>query len=415
MNTDSKIGVFMWYDSNIKDYAEINYQINKIYCDKYGYDIIKSDVRRYPERKPHWERIPFILEYFDKYDYLIWIDADAHFHVDSPPITNVTKTYPDKIFIFSGDTDVGNKKLTCEINSGFFIVKPTEESKNILKRWMDDEDLFQSPKLKKPIFGRNKWNDQAVLRIMYSENILNICDNSIIIDYGILQHFNKKHKLKQRLFELTSNPFVFHCTNGDMMKYDNRVKHSKEYYNNIQFVIYKKYMNSNIQLAKPVINDILVNCENKKMLVFGLGHDSELWYNATNTNTLFIENNETYIDLNKNIDPNNIIYYDYQNISVNSSLDLTETQISEFKIPEKILENAPFDIILINGPNGYNDNCPGTLLPIYWSKHFLSKEETIIYLDNASRNLEKKSINKYFLTNKKNYFKERHGTMKIII
>jgi hypothetical protein len=177
----------------------------------------------------------------------------------------------------------------------------------------------------------------------------------------------------------------------------------------------KKYMNSNIQLAKPVINDILVNCENKKMLVFGLGHDSELWYNATNTNTLFIENNQTYIDLNKNIDPNNIIYYGYKNISVKSSLNLTESQLSTFKIPEKILENAPFDIILINVPNGYNDNCPGTLLPIYWSKHFLSKEETIIYLENASRNLEKKSINKYFLTNKKNYFKERHGTMKIII
>lgn len=39
-----EIGIFMWYDNNIKEYAEINYKINKIYCDKYGYTLIKSDI-----------------------------------------------------------------------------------------------------------------------------------------------------------------------------------------------------------------------------------------------------------------------------------------------------------------------------------------------------------------------------------
>ena len=89
---DLKIGVFMWFDNQIKEYADINYKINKIYCDKYGYTLIKSNIRKYPERKPHWERIPLILENFDKFDYLIWIDADAHFYIDSPPITNIINT-----------------------------------------------------------------------------------------------------------------------------------------------------------------------------------------------------------------------------------------------------------------------------------------------------------------------------------
>ena len=31
----------MWFDDNIKNYAEINYIINTKYCSKYGYNIIK--------------------------------------------------------------------------------------------------------------------------------------------------------------------------------------------------------------------------------------------------------------------------------------------------------------------------------------------------------------------------------------
>ena len=119
----NKIGIFMWFDDKIKEYADINYKINTIYCDKYGYTLITSNTRRYPNRKPHWERLPLLLEYFDTFDYLIWIDADAHFYIDSPPITNVIDTYPDKLFIFSGDTDIKqNEKLSVHINSGFFII-----------------------------------------------------------------------------------------------------------------------------------------------------------------------------------------------------------------------------------------------------------------------------------------------------
>ena len=86
-----------------------------------------------------------------------------------------------------------------------------------------------------------------------------------------------------------------------------------------------------------------------------------------------------------------------------------------FKIPQKLLELAPFDIILVDGPSGNNNKCPGTLLPIYWSKKYLSKEGTIIYVDDSTRGLEKKCINKYFADNKKIYFKYKLGTIKINI
>jgi hypothetical protein len=412
---DYKICVFMWYDDKIKEYADINHEINKNYCEKYGYTLIKSSDRLYPKKTPHWERIPLILANFDNYDYFIWIDADAHFYIDSPPILNIIREYPEKLFIFSGDTDVYKTNYNCIINSGFFIIKKCEKSKSILNKWLTDNELFKSTDLSKPVFGSNKWNDQAVLRLMISKNIENITDNSIIIDYGILQHFNKTHKLKKNYFGLIDKPFIFHSTNGDNMKFEIRVKNSTEYFSTTILNKYNQFLHSNIQLAKPVISNILLCCQNKKMLVFGLGYDSELWYNATNKNTYFIENNQQYIDLNKNINNNNIIYHQYKDITVKSSLNLTDDKINMFKIPQKLLELAPFDIILIDGPSGYDEKCPGRLLPIYWSKKYLSKEGTIIYVDDAIRVLEKKCINKYFIDNKKVYFKDRLGTMKINI
>jgi hypothetical protein len=418
-NENLKIGIFMWFDDNIKEYASINYAINQIYCDKYGYTLIKSNIRNCPKRKPHWERIPLLLDNFDNFDYLIWIDSDAHFYIDGPPILNVINNHLDKSFIFSGDTDISeNKNITCEINSGFFIVKNCEFSKEVLNKWLHDEDLFKSPKLSNSIFGTNKWNDQGVLRIMYSENILDLCNKSIIIDYAILQHFNKTDSLEEKIYGLEDKPFVYHCTNGKNIDFNIRVKKSKEYYESYKNSFIKKFnqfINPNIQISKKVIADILMNCENKKMLVFGLGYDSDLWYNSTNKNTFFVEDNPKYIALNKNIDANNIIYYQYKGINVKNSLKLTEEQIDGIKPPEEIIALAPFDIILIDGPTGFDDGCPGRLLPIFWSKKYLSKQGTLVYVDDASRNLEKKCINKYWLNNTKLYFKDRLGSMKISV
>lgn len=185
--------------------------------------------------------------------------------------------------------------------------------------------------------------------------------------------------------------------------------------NSVNIANLAKFMNKNIQLSPKSIKEVLNNCANKKMLVFGLGYDSELWYNATNFNTYFVEHDQKYIKLNKNIDAKHIIYHNYIGINVKSSFNLTEDQIKDFVIPDEILKNAPYDIILIDGPPGYNDNLPGRLLPIYWSKTLLSKPNTIIYIDDSNRKLENYCINKFFKEYNMTYFDERDGFMKIIV
>jgi hypothetical protein len=186
------------------------------------------------------------------------------------------------------------------------------------------------------------------------------------------------------------------------------------------------HYNKKIQIDKKIIIDIFDVYKEKKekninvkMLVFGLGYDSEMWYNMTNKNTFFVEHNEEYINLNKNINQENIIKYDYEGISVENSIKSLKNNnhkfYKDFIIPNKLLLHEPFDIIIIDGPTGYNDKCPGRLLPIYWSKHFLSKEDTIIYVDDSNRKLEKLSIQKFFGKDKINYSNLRHGCSKIKI
>ena len=190
---------------------------------------------------------------------------------------------------------------------------------------------------------------------------------------------------------------------------------------------YNKYYNNKIQTDITIINDINmeftnIKDDNKKMLVFGLGYDSELWYNMTNKNTYFVEDNPIYINLVKNIIPiNNIFHYKY-NTKVKDSFNYVTNKSD--KIPDEILNNGPYNIIYIDGPAGYNDMKCGRLLPIYWSQKYLSNKcKTIIYIDDCNRKLEAHLINKYFNTsicNKtynytKHIFNVRDGCMKIVI
>jgi hypothetical protein len=88
--------------------------------------------------------------------------------------------------------------------------------------------------------------------------------------------------------------------------------------------------------------------------------------------------------------------------------------INKYIIPKNIKNSGSFDIIIIDGPNGYAARKPGRLIPYYWTT-LLSKKGTIIYGDDASRPLENYCINKFFKDKEKIFFKERLGCMKIVV
>ena len=185
-----KFCILMWYDDSISSYGDINYEINKMYCDKNNIELFKCSERRVSNRHPAWERIPLILKYINHYDYVMWVDADAHFYIDANNITDFINDNKNYNFIFSND--MGNSN----INTGVYFVKNSKYSIDFLTRWLHDEDLYKN----NPIPG---WWDQGVLYEMYDKSILDIKNNCIIINYGVLQHF-----FENEVF--TNKPFIFH-------------------------------------------------------------------------------------------------------------------------------------------------------------------------------------------------------------
>lgn len=206
-----KFCLLMWYDENIALYADINYKINKVYCDKNNIELIRCNERRHSNRCQPWEKIPLILKYINEYDYVIWIDADAHFYIDSKNIIDFINDNNSYNFIFSKDIPFEKQS---KINTGFFIVKNTQYSIDFLTKWGYDELLYTHN-------SYPQWWEQGVLLDMYNKNYLDIKNNSILIDYGILQHFRENELLK-----LTNKPFVFHLAGNT---FDIRYNNSLDY------------------------------------------------------------------------------------------------------------------------------------------------------------------------------------------
>jgi len=200
-----KVGVIMFYDDNIKSYGDITYLINKKYCEKYNLEIILSNEKRYKDRYPAWERLPLILENISKFEYLIWIDADAFFYNDALNIIDIINCNDKAHFILSND--IGNMNT----NTGLFIVKNSQYSIDFLTKWAYDENLYNNNMFP-------GWWDQGVFIDMYIYNMLNIQENSVNFEYGILHHFHKHDKLE--------NTFVFHMAG---MKNDERYEIAKKY------------------------------------------------------------------------------------------------------------------------------------------------------------------------------------------
>ena len=144
------------------------------------------------------------------YDYLIWIDADAFFYDDASNIHDIINKNIDVNFIFSND--IGNKN----INTGFFIVKNTQYSIDFLTKWAYDEELYEN----NPIPG---WWEQGLIIYMFNNNILNIQQNSVQYEYGLLQHFYENDKL-------TDKTYIFHLAGRS---HDARYEKSKEYFDKL--------------------------------------------------------------------------------------------------------------------------------------------------------------------------------------
>ena len=349
----------------------------------------------------------FNLPSVEKYNKILYLDTDILVKDNIDKVFNVCGK--DILYVLeegkiNDNRDFWGKSLfKNEINnyndksafsSGILLFNNCEKIKDLFKK---TTDIFDITKF--------SLNDQPYL--VYNAFKYNLYNNKILKKLAVNNN-NNIHSDK-----------VIHHFPGGPGKYEDKIYKMTIFLNSIKdFTInnkVKKYYNSKIQIHKDVIYDVFSNFRNHtKMLVFGLGYDSRMWYEGNNKNTYFVENKREYIELNKNDIPfNNIIQYEY-NTLVETSEKLTDNEIVKYKLNDKLKKLAPFDIIIIDGPEGYDNKKPGRIIPCYWST-LLSKTGTIIYIDDANRKLENYCINKYFSNKKKTEFIKREKCVKITI
>lgn len=215
-----RLAVLMWYNEYLKNkYADISHEINKIYCDKHDITLIKEDIVRCENRTTHWEKVAMCLFYLEKFDYVMWVDADAHFFADKNSIVELIEKYKNFDMIFSGDIGKSLDIQKDNINTGVFICKNSQITKEILTIWLHDEDLYNLKLV--------NW-DQGVLREMYSRNILDIQNISHVIPYGKIQHFEPQCEF----FE--EKPYINHLAGEFKWKYNRIIPVFTEYLEKIK-------------------------------------------------------------------------------------------------------------------------------------------------------------------------------------
>lgn len=211
------ICIYMWYDENIKEYADLAKEINKKYCENNNYDFIFDNKRRLKDRHPAWERMPGLINVLENnnYDYVVWIDADAFFRYDHPNqnlLSDIINKNKDKNIIFSYDIPIDKNS---EINSGFIIFKNNEFSKKILNEIISnksDECLSY--------YNNPNWEQNCVRYIYKNTNELK--ENSIILPFGELQTFNPNEN---------KNSLIIHLAGTNKEKRINIISDFKNRYN----------------------------------------------------------------------------------------------------------------------------------------------------------------------------------------
>lgn len=126
---------------------------------------------------------------------------------------------------------------------------------------------------------------------------------------------------------------------------------------------------------------------NKNVLVFGTGHDSNIWKEANNNGlTIFLEDNDKWIE-----DTNDVYRVSYTSVLTDADKLLEEYKLGIFDnlkidLPH-IVKNTNWDIIIVDAPAGNKSHFPGRMQSIYSAK-ILSKKNSHVLIHDCDRYVE---------------------------
>jgi len=126
------------------------------------------------------------------------------------------------------------------------------------------------------------------------------------------------------------------------------------------------------------IAEILCSDASCSLLVFGGGHDAELWYYCVQGRIAYVEDKRKYLEQL----PANGVYFKFE-----SKVGFW----SQPPPPPEMIDHS-WDYILVDAPAGFNAGCPGRQIPIAWAARLARKA---VFLHDYERAWERAVGDRY--------------------
>jgi hypothetical protein len=142
-------GYFLWSE-----------KINRHYCERHGYEYVISHEFPRKDRHINWHKQSIIIKELHHCDYLLFIDADAHFYSHELTIENeLLPLMEDKNVLMA--QDIGDEKRRwnpSKPNSGVILAKVNDATKTFFEAWDQASERDKSAQWQWPVEQRGLWN-----------------------------------------------------------------------------------------------------------------------------------------------------------------------------------------------------------------------------------------------------------------
>jgi len=142
------------------EYFQWSEMINSRYCKQHGYEHIISRETPRNDRHVCWHKVPVILSELHDCDYLLFMDADAHFY--SFELTIEQELIPlmaGKPILMAQDIGSENERWTPgKPNSGVMFMKVDDDVRTFFDAWDKSSDIAPSTRWKWPVEQTALWN-----------------------------------------------------------------------------------------------------------------------------------------------------------------------------------------------------------------------------------------------------------------
>jgi len=234
----------------------------KEYCRNHHYDYIDDETEYDHTRPIEWTKIPTVKKYMDRYDYIVWMDADSLIMNPEISLEYFIKKYMQNEIEMMYVSD-GNW-----INTGIFFVKCTEYMKKFLTEVYKYPNEMCKDQGAIDYLWRNNWNNcrQKIYIVPdqteYNSSWRNYFHGDFIIHFPGCNEPNRPENSLRRMMSIFSPVKMDEETTTE---YDFRISWLKECHKDLEHYPYPEYLPLAKFDPKSTHKDIL-ECINQRIL-----------------------------------------------------------------------------------------------------------------------------------------------------